>query len=86
MVAVTFVNPTTDQRLEVGELDELMTVQEAVENLVERGLIREAENGAHYTLDIKGKTRLSRNDATLASGGVANGDVISVVRVQQGGR
>lgn len=85
MVAVTFLNPTTQARLPVDELDEQMTVREAVENLVEQNFVPAATNGQHYMLEIKGKTSLSRDDATLASGGVATGDTISVVPVQRAG-
>jgi len=85
MVAVTFINPTTDQRLRVDELDELMTVREALDNLIQQNFISAATNGLHYSLDIKGKTALTNGDSTLASGGIANGDTILVTQVQRGG-
>jgi hypothetical protein len=85
MVAVTFVNPATGQRLQVNELDELMTVGEAVENLVDQNFIPRADNGQHYELQVKGKGVLTQYDATMQAGGVANGDVISVGRAQRGG-
>jgi hypothetical protein len=85
MVSVTFMNPNTNASLPVDELDEQMTVREAVENLVEHNFIPPAGNGQHYALQIKGKTELTNADATLASGGLATGDVIFVARQQRGG-
>jgi hypothetical protein len=85
MVAVTFFNPATDQRLQVDELDELMTVKEAVDNLVDQRFIPAPTGDHHYRLDIKGKTTLTRDEATLASGGLTSGDLVSVVGQQRGG-
>lgn len=86
MVSVTFYNPNTDQRLPVDEIDELMTVREAVDNLIEQNFIPRPSDGQSYTLAIKGKAELSGDDATLASGNIASGDVIKVTTKQRGGR
>lgn len=85
MVSVTFMNPNTNASLPVDELDEQMTVREAVENLIEQNFIPPAGNGNHYTLQIKGKTEFTNIDATLASGGLATGDTIFVTGIQRGG-
>src|ERR1700682_3640692 len=86
MVKVTFYNPITQQRLEVDELDEMMTVRETVENLVNEQFVPPLRNGAHYRLAIKGKEELTRDEATLASGHIADGDIINVLEAQRGGQ
>jgi len=53
MVNVTFHNPATDQRLVVEELDQEMTVLEAIQNLVEQCFIPPPQEGATYRLAIK---------------------------------
>jgi uncharacterized ubiquitin-like protein YukD len=85
MVDVTFINPNTQQRLRVTELDEYMTLREAIQNLVQENLISAAVNGDYYTLQIKGKVMLTGEDATLASGNIANGDTIYAIHHQVGG-
>ena len=86
MVRVTFRNPVTEQTLPVDELDESMTVREAVDHLIEHSFIPPARDGRHYLLAVKGKMELTRDDATLSSANVADGDVINVLVAQRGGR
>lgn len=85
MVNVTFLNPTTGQRLVVEELDEEMTVLEAIQNLVEQCFIPPPQEGTTYSLAIRGKGELSDYAATLASGNICTGDVVMITRAQRGG-
>jgi len=86
MISLTFVNSNTNQQLPVSEIDEQMTVREVVDSLVEHGLIAAPTDGLHYTFAIKRNHReLDRDDATLASGDIMNGDTVMVTRTQRGG-
>lgn len=85
VVSVTFRNPVTGDTMPDTKIDEAMTVREAVDNLQQANFIPAPKGGQHYVLEIKGKTELTNDDATLASGGVANNDVINVVLAQRGG-
>lgn len=84
-LTVSFRNPVTDAVVEGTRCDDSMTVREVIENLVQNNFIPPAKEGQHYVLQIKGKTELSSDDATLQSGGVSDGDMINVVLAQRGG-
>jgi hypothetical protein len=87
IVTVTFRNPVSDQAASGSSVDDTMTVRETIEHLSQSGFpLPPVAAGQHYVLEIKGKTELSSDDATLQSGGVKDGDVINVVAVQRGGR
>jgi uncharacterized ubiquitin-like protein YukD len=85
-VTVTFRNPVTGETMPNTQLDELITVRETIQNLQEANFVPAAKAGQHYVLEIKGKTELTSDDATLASGGVKDNDTINVVLAQRGGR
>lgn len=85
VVTVTFRNPVTGDTMPNTQVDEAMTVREAVDNLQQSNFIPPPKGGQHYVLEIKGKTELTSDQATLASGGVANNDTINVVLAQRGG-
>lgn len=85
-VTVTFRNPVTGETMPNTQLDELITVRETIQNLQEVNFVPAAKAGQHYVLEIKGKTELTSDDATLASGGVKDNDTINVVLAQRGGR
>jgi uncharacterized ubiquitin-like protein YukD len=84
MVQVTFRNPLTNETL-LSELDEQMTVRDVVDNLLQHQIVPPARTGEHYILQIKGGAEISDDNATLASGGVANGNIINVAIAQRGG-
>lgn len=86
MTTVTFRNPITEQTMRDTQIDDGMTVLETIENLRQSGFpLPPCAGGQHYVLEIKGKTELGSDTATLQSGGVKDGDVINVVAVQRGG-
>jgi uncharacterized ubiquitin-like protein YukD len=86
IVAVTFRNPITEQTMRDTQVDDSMTVRETIDNLRQSSFpLPACADGQHYVLEIKGKTELGTDDATLQSGGVKDGDVINVVAVQRGG-
>lgn len=84
-LTVSFRNPVTEAVVENTRCDDSMTVREVIENLVQNNFIPPAKEGQHYVLQIKGKTELSSDDATLQSGGASDGDMINVVLAQRGG-
>ena len=84
-VTITFRNPVTGDTMPNTQVDDTMTVREAIDNLQQHNFVPPAKAGQHYVLEIKGKAELANDDATLASGGVANNDVINVVLAQRGG-
>jgi len=84
-VSVTFRNPVTGETMTNTQVDDSMTVREAVDNLIQSNFIPAAASGQHYVLEIKGKTELTSDDATLASGGIKDNDVVNVALAQRGG-
>jgi uncharacterized ubiquitin-like protein YukD len=84
-VTVTFRNPVTGETMPNTQLDDLITVREAVQNLQEANFVPAPKPGQHYVLEIKGKTELSSDEATLASGGITDNDTVNVVLAQRGG-
>ena len=87
IVTVTFRNPVSGQATTGSQVDDSMTVRETIENLSQNGFpLPPLASGQHFVLEIKGKSELGADEATLQSGGVKDGDVINVVAAQRGGR
>jgi uncharacterized ubiquitin-like protein YukD len=84
-VTVTFRNPVTGDTRPDSTVQDDMTVREVTESLQRQQFVPPPKPGQHYVLEIKGKTELASDEATLASGGIANGDIINVVLAQRGG-
>lgn len=84
-VNVTFRNPVTGDERRDSAVGDDYTVAEVIDSLQQQQFIRPAKGSEHYVLQIKGKAELTEDTATLASGGIANGDLVNVVLAQRGG-
>lgn len=81
-VSVSFVHPT-DARMITVSLDETMTAEEAINELLSNDFIRPHEGG--YQLAIKGGAEL-RSDETFNDAGVIDGTNIRVIPLTDAGR
>jgi hypothetical protein len=80
-ISVNFVHPTSGKTLAVT-LDDGMTAQEAVGQLLENNFVPSLPNG--YELGVKGGARL-RSDETFASANVKTGSMIQVLPATEAG-
>jgi hypothetical protein len=84
-VKVTFVNDQTSTRAEDSEVDDQQTARQTLDELQAAKFLSPPPPGAAWTLDIKGKASISQDSATLASAGIANGDIVIARIAQRGG-
>ena len=85
MINLTFVNPQTNQRLVVDEMDENMCLSEIISNLVEQNFIPLPARGEHYHLVVKGKGEITDSTSDLTTVNIDAGDVVFVNKVMRGG-
>ncbi len=81
---VKFRNVSTDVGWD-GTVDDAHTVREVIDGMVAQHLIAPPKAGQQYVLQIKGGAELSDDNATMHSGGVKDGDLISVALTNRGG-
>lgn len=81
-VNVNFVHPT-DGRMITATLDNTMSVQEVLSELIAHDFIKRNEQG--YNLAIKGGSRLL-NHQTLANANIAHGTTLRVIPATDAGR
>lgn len=84
-VKVTFVNDQTSTRAIDSEVDDQQTAGETIAALQDVRFLSAPPSGAAWTRDIKGKTSITQDAATLASAGIANGDIVVARIAQRGG-
>jgi hypothetical protein len=80
-ISVNFVHPTSGKTLAVT-LDDGMTAQEAIGQLLENQFVPQLPNG--YELGVKGGSRL-RSDESFAAARVASGAMIQVLPATEAG-
>jgi len=80
-VKVNFMHPT-DGRVVTVTLDNSMTAQEAISELISNNFI--VPNPQGYNLAIKGGARLEQN-RTFADAGVKDGDTLRVIPATDAG-
>lgn len=80
-VNVNFVHPT-DGRMISATLDDTMTVQEVLSELVAHDFVKRSDQG--YNLAIKGGSRLL-NHQTLAESGIQHGTTFRVIPATDAG-
>jgi len=81
-ISVTFTHPV-DRRSIVVTLEDSMTADEAIGNLIASNAIPKHEGG--YRLQIKGGRELQGNE-TLSSAGVKDGAVLNIVSSTDAGK
>lgn len=79
---VFFVHPTTDARRR-ARVDDSMTAQEVVDDLIRGGFVQSSRSG--YQLAIKGGDQLDAG-STLRSSGVRNGNTLRIVPITEAGQ
>jgi uncharacterized ubiquitin-like protein YukD len=84
VIKVTFHNPTTNEERPDSAVSDSLSADEIVDKLVKAGFIRPPNPGEHYSLQVKSGSFVT-GDQTLASGGVRDGDRITVVKDNEGG-
>ncbi len=67
-----------------AEVEDTMTTEQLVQNLVAAGFIPAAQPNTFYALNVKGGTTIPAGQS-LQQAGVATGSTITVVRTQMGG-
>lgn len=78
-IAVTFLHPTNGTSIEV-EVSDSMTAEEAVQELIACGFMPDRMNSEQiYALFVKNSQTQIAGSQTLASGGAANGSVLTVI-------
>jgi uncharacterized ubiquitin-like protein YukD len=83
-ITVTFYNPTTSEERPQSRVSDSLTANKIIANLIDAGFMRPPDPGEHYSLQVKSGSFIT-GDQTLASGGVVDGDRITVVKDSEGG-
>ena len=81
-VSVRFVHPTDGRQISVT-LDDTMTVEEVVSELVANGFVKPSAQG--YNLAPKGGDMITPNSLSLSQGGVHDGDTVRVIPATDAG-
>lgn len=77
-INVTILHPTNGQDMEV-ELNDGLSVEEIIEELVACNFIKDSADKGHYKLFIKNSQTEISGKQTLVSGGTIDGSVLRVV-------
>ncbi|MDP9120424.1 MAG: hypothetical protein M3O15_03505 [Acidobacteriota bacterium] len=80
-IEVSFKHPTNDRRAR-GKVDDTMTAQEVIDDLVRDGFVPSSRNG--YLLTLNGKSEINPT-STLRSAGVKPDDLLVVVLATEAG-
>lgn len=68
-----------------AEVEDTMTTEQLIQNLIASGLIPTASPNTFYSLNVKGGNTIPAGQ-TLLQAGVQSGSMINVFRTQMGGR
>ena len=78
VINVTFLNPTTDQSMEV-QVDDSMTATAVLNELISSGFIPDNAAQGGYSLLVKTTQKQISGSQTLAEGGAVSGSPIRVI-------